>query len=225
MSPAMAPVLGVLGGMGPLATADFYQRLIALAGASRDQDHLPVIICADPRIPDRTQALFEHREGEVLSALLTQVARLEAAGAGAIAIPCNTAHHWLGQLSARTPLPFLSMPEAVMDKLARASPEARRVAILATRGTVRADVYGEALARRGLLACPLSDRVQQRVDATIAAVKSGRTEAASSCSPAPNCRSRRGRWPRALGSGLPSSTPPWRWPKPAWRGGAAASPA
>ena len=96
-------VLGVLGGMGPLASAQFMLRLTLLTPAHRDQDHIPTVLWSDPRIPDRTVA--EPSEGShPLPWLLRGLTALRSAGCGAIAIPCNTAHRWYQSMSEATSL-------------------------------------------------------------------------------------------------------------------------
>jgi len=96
-------MLGVLGGMGPMATVDFLKKLVEATPAARDQDHLGVMVAQAPGIPDRTGAILG--EGpDPLPAMTIALRRLEAAGATRIAIPCNTAHHWHGALQALTPV-------------------------------------------------------------------------------------------------------------------------
>ena len=92
------PVLGVLGGMGPLATVDFLRKLIEETPAARDEDHLPVIAWSVPQIPDRPAAITGNGESP-LPALLAGVHTLKAAGAVALAIPCNTAHYWYDDMA------------------------------------------------------------------------------------------------------------------------------
>src|SRR5687768_12963046 len=99
-------LLGILGGMGPLAGAAFAARLVALTPAERDQDHVPALLCNDPRVPDRSSARLGQGE-DPLEAMAAGVRLLERAGASLIAIPCNTAHLWYEQLAARTQVPLL----------------------------------------------------------------------------------------------------------------------
>lgn len=174
MSAAPHRVLGVLGGMGPLATADFCARLTALAGADRDQDHVPAVIVSDPRVPDRTEAIVSGREDEVVAALLAGLRRLEAAGAEGIAIPCNTAHYWLPRLVGASKLDWIAMQDAVLEALRAATPPGARVAVLATRGTLLADIYGPVLARGGYRRCYLSQAANAMVWSVIDKVKAGR---------------------------------------------------
>ncbi|WP_309139629.1 amino acid racemase [Siccirubricoccus sp. G192] len=110
--------LGVLGGMGPLASAQFMARLTLLTPAERDQDHIPALLWSDPRVPDRTAARLGGGE-DPLPALLRGLRGLEAAGCGAIAIPCNTAHGWFDALQAATGLPILHIVDAAAAELAR----------------------------------------------------------------------------------------------------------
>jgi len=95
-------VIGVLGGMGPAATADFYQKLIQATPAKTDQDHLKVVIFSNPHIPDRTAAI--RGEGpDPLPALVVSAETLIRAGADFLTIPCVTAHHFFDGLQAAVP--------------------------------------------------------------------------------------------------------------------------
>jgi aspartate racemase len=111
-------VLGVLGGMGPLASAHFMVRLTELTPAARDQDHIPAVLWSDPRVPDRTEARLAGG-ADPLPALLRGLRGLEEAGCGAIAIPCNTAHGWHAAMQAATPLPILHIVDAAAAELRR----------------------------------------------------------------------------------------------------------
>jgi aspartate racemase len=169
----MSRIVGILGGMGPLATADLYRKIILATPASRDQDHLHVVIDADPSVPDRSAAL----RGEAPDPtpwLLRGARRLEAAGAAFIAVPCNTAHAFLPALRPQLAIPILDMIEEAATRVRRDYPAARQVGVLATRGTIESGLYHRALAAHALKAVCPSDQVQGRlVDAAIAAVKAG----------------------------------------------------
>ena len=106
-------VLGVLGGMGPMAGATFAARVVALTPAARDQDHIPLVLCNDPRVPDRSSARLGQGE-DPLPAMLRGLRLLERAGATLVAIPCNTAHLWYDQLAAATSLPVLHIVGRVL---------------------------------------------------------------------------------------------------------------
>mgnify|MGYP001791910431 CR=1 FL=1 len=87
----MKKVLGVLGGMGPLATVDFLKKLVEETPAASDADHLPVIAWSVPQIPSRPAAIMGNGESP-LPAPLAGIRTLQEPGPGVIATPCNTAH-------------------------------------------------------------------------------------------------------------------------------------
>jgi aspartate racemase len=166
-------MLGVLGGMGPLATADFYEKLIALTSAACDQEHVPVLIYAVPQVPDRTAALV-NGGASPLPALLAGLRTLTAAGAQAIAIPCNTAHAWYDELAAASPVPILHIADAAADAAARIAGPGARLALVATSGTLAAGVYPRRFAARGFdCATPTDAEMRDLVMPGIGRVKAG----------------------------------------------------
>lgn len=170
----MSRVAGILGGMGPLATAEFYRRLIEATPVTTDQDHVPVIIDADPRVPDRTAALRGQGE-DPTPWLIRGAGRLVSAGASVIAVPCNTAHAFLPAVRARVSVPILDMIAETAGMAVTRHAGARCAGLLATRGTIESRLYHDAFARHGLTVLVPDDRIQLRgVDAAIALVKSGR---------------------------------------------------
>lgn len=148
MNESDVPVLGVLGGMGPLAGATFASRLVALTPAARDQDHIPVVLCNDPRIPDRSSARL-HGGADPLEAMLRGIRLLEGAGATLIAIPCNTAHLWYDQIAASTQRPVLHIIESVCEELERLGAAGCRVGLMGTAATLQLGLYRDPLVRRG----------------------------------------------------------------------------
>ncbi|HUZ00732.1 MAG TPA: amino acid racemase [Thermomicrobiaceae bacterium] len=166
--------VGVLGGMGPLATADLYRKIIDATPARRDQDHLHVIIDADPRVPDRTDALLRGGE-DPTPWLVAGACRLAAAGADFIVMPCNTAHAFLPQVQLEVTIPFVSMIEAATAEVARIVAPGSPVGILATSGTIAVGLYQHALERLGLRPLVPADTDQVRVETGIHLVKAGQT--------------------------------------------------
>ncbi|WP_433404619.1 aspartate/glutamate racemase family protein [Streptomyces sp. CA-146814] len=167
------PVLGILGGMGPLATADFYRRLVERTPAGSDQAHLPVVMWADPAVPDRTAALLGEGPSPV-PALVEGARWLQRAGASCIAVPCNTAHAYVEQLSKATGVEVLDMIRAALETAARCTPGLERVGVLATRGTRLTGLYERAGAGLGLDVVQVPAAVQEEyIDAAIRAVKGG----------------------------------------------------
>jgi aspartate racemase len=168
-------LIGVLGGMGPLATVDFLDQVVRLTDASCDQEHLPMVVANLPHTPDRSRAIVEGAENP-LPALIEGIDLLNRNGVALIVIPCNSAHHWYAELSKRSIAPILHISEASIAEL---PPTARRVALLATGGTLASDFYQTALAARGREAVLPSPAAQADVAACIAAVKAGEIDVAA----------------------------------------------
>ncbi len=137
-------MIGILGGMGPLATADFLRKLVEATPAERDQDHVPLLVYSVPQIPERVPAILGLGESP-LPAMAAGVGVLTRAGAQCIAIACNTAYHWFDALAAACPVPILHIADAAVAELG----DARRVGIVATAGTLRSGFYQQRLAAAG----------------------------------------------------------------------------
>lgn len=149
MNNASTPTcLGVLGGMGPLAGALFLTRLIALTPASRDQDHIPVLLRSDPRIPDRSAAMMSGGKSP-LPDMMQGIALLEDAGADCIVIPCNTAHLWYAQLAANSKAPVLHIVDAVLRDIRSHGLHAGKVGLLGTPATLALNLYQPVLREAG----------------------------------------------------------------------------
>jgi aspartate racemase len=168
-------ILGVLGGMGPLASAQFMVRLTLLTpDADRDQDHIPAVLWSDPRVPDRTEARLAGGE-DPLPALLRGLRGLEAAGCGAVAIPCNTAHGWFDAMRAATWLPILHIVDAAADELARLGVPGGRIGVMGTEGTLAMRLYQDRLDARGYeCLTPDPEAMARLVTPAIALVKANR---------------------------------------------------
>ncbi len=144
----MKKTIGILGGMGPLATADLYRKIVLLTDAGCDNDHIRVFIDSNCRIPDRTAAILSGG-ADPLPEMASALRNLEKCGAACIIMPCNTAHYFLPALQAQTAIPFISMLEATARACAAAYP-GKRAAILATRGTLATGLYERALEKEGV---------------------------------------------------------------------------
>lgn len=176
---ASVPLLGVLGGMGPLATVDFLGKLIGLTRARRDQEHIPTIVSSDPRLPDRSEAILNRREQTVQSELQARVDRLLAAGATAIAVPCNTAHHWMDRLDVPRHVRVLHIADAAIELLQQSVAAGGNVAILATPATLAVGMYQQRLSAAGYDALvPPPNIVNGSVLPAIHAAKAGDVRAA-----------------------------------------------
>jgi aspartate racemase len=134
--------------MGPAATADFYEKLIRATPAETDQEHLRVVMWADPTVPDRTAALLDGG-ADPTPFLVRGAEALKEAGADLIAVPCNTAHAFLPGIEAQVGVRIIHMIEETARHIAAMRPHVDRVALLATTGTVRAGLYQDWLSRTG----------------------------------------------------------------------------
>jgi aspartate racemase len=172
-------MIGVIGGMGPLATADFVQKVIAATPAEHDQEHVPMIISNDPRIPRRPAAILE-QAASPLPRLIDIRDRLIQAGATALVMPCNTAHFWYDELISGCTLPFPSIIEVTSQAAAKRTHENDRVGLVATRATLATGLLQNALRRSHRETILPSEQVtQQLMLPAIADVKSGNIDRAS----------------------------------------------
>jgi len=169
-------LLGVLGGMGPLATVDFLAKLVAATPAEGDADHVPHVTVSIPQIPSRVAAILRAGESP-LPALLAARERLRAAGATHYAMPCNTAYHWYDDLVAGLDAPFLHIADAAVDEVAASLAPGAPVGVIATEATHAIGLYSDRLARAGFrVRVPTADQ-NARVVEGIAAVKRGEAAA------------------------------------------------
>ncbi|HET7160089.1 MAG TPA: amino acid racemase [Burkholderiales bacterium] len=172
----MARLLGVLGGMGPLATADFFRKLIEETPAQRDEQHVPVVVYSVPQMPSRENAITHGSESPLPQMLagMTALSKLEV---GCVAIPCNTAHYWYDELQRSSQLPILHIADAACDELRKRGGTQSRVGLLCTEATIVARIYHDRLAAHDI-ECVLNTPAEREelVRFTIDAVKRGSLE-------------------------------------------------
>src|SRR5665647_331339 len=171
--PCSGLIVGVLGGMGPAATADFYTKLVVSTPAKTDQEHLAVVIWADPMVPDRTEALLNGGE-DPTPWLINGAKVLRDAGATIIVVPCNTAHAFLTPVIAAVDVPFLHMIAETSNRIAQLKPTVRVVGLLSTTGTQASRLYQDSLAKEEIdVITPNSVEQESLVMAAIKAIKAG----------------------------------------------------
>jgi aspartate racemase len=164
-------VLGVLGGMGPLASAQFMLRLTLLTPASKDQEHIPTVLWSDPRVPDRGLAGIPGA-ADPLPWLLRGIDGLKRAGCGAIVIPCNTAHAWYDQMTQEAGMPIPHIVDAAAEDLARIGIRPGRIGLMGTAATLRMKLYQQRLAGLGWECIePTGEQMTHLVTPAIAQVK------------------------------------------------------
>lgn len=159
--------IGVLGGMGPMATVEFFRRLVEATPAGSDQDHLHILIDNDPSVPNRTDALL-HDGPTPVPTLQAMAHRLADAGAQVLAMPCNTGHAYIDDIRAAVDVPIIDM----IAETARATSSAR-IGLLATDGTIESGLYHRAFHRHGIDVVVPGPDDRRTVMAAIAAIKAG----------------------------------------------------
>jgi len=169
--------LGVLGGMGPAAGAEFLKLLIALTPADKDQEHIPVILLSDPQVPDRTEALLGRGE-DPSARLLEDLLKLASWGADVLAVPCNTAHAFIDRFEARLPVPLVHIVEETLREAVSRNPAGGW--LIATEGTLASGIYESRASRMGFLLHRPDDNEQAIVNQVIRLVKANRTEDSAS---------------------------------------------
>lgn len=133
-------IIGVLGGMGPLATASFYTKLIEETQVSQDQDHFRVIIDSNPKIPDRTKAILYKGESPVEEMVKT-AQNLEKSGASVLVMPCITAHFFHDEIKRNISIPFYHVLKGVSDYLDTYYPSVERIGVLSTTATRETELF------------------------------------------------------------------------------------
>ncbi len=146
----MSELVGVIGGVGPLATAYFLDKVVRLTDADRDQDHVDLVVFNHASIPDRTAFVVGESAANPGPVMADDARRLESFGAQFLVLPCNTAHTFTEEIARAVTIPLLSIVGETIDEAQRRVPGLARAGILATTGTVRSGVYHRALAERGI---------------------------------------------------------------------------
>ena len=143
--------LGVIGGMGPLATQLFYKMVIEKTEAHTDQEHINMAILNHATMPDRTAAIMNDELDDLLKRLQEDASVLENWGADYLVIPCNTCHVLIDELQSKTEVPIINMIKAAVKKIKTVYGEGARVGIMATDGTVKMGLYQKECETQGLI--------------------------------------------------------------------------
>lgn len=151
------PILGVIGGLGPIATTHFMELTIRMTAARTDQENLDMIVYSFPSIPDRTDFILGRSQETPLPGMLSCGQALAAQGACCIAIPCFTAHYFYRELEAGIPVPIVNgIAETVRHLRENGITHA---GIMATDGTIRTGLFRHALEDAGIVpVLPSPDR-------------------------------------------------------------------
>jgi aspartate racemase len=153
--------LGIIGGVGPLATMFIGEMIVRRTKATKDQEHLHTIIDNDTNIPDRTAFILDNTKENPVPVIVADAKKLASVGADMIAIPCNTAHTFYDDIVDGSPVPVLHM---IRETAKRAYDlGAERVGILATTGTLTSRMYQDALEEFGITPVVPDDTMKEKV--------------------------------------------------------------
>lgn len=158
--------VGMIGGLGPAATVDLYDKIVKATPAKNDQEHFKLVVEQNPQIPDRTKCLLEGGDDPTL-AMYNCAKRLEADDCDCIIVPCNTAHAFVALIEPHVGIPFVNMQRVTMQEIQEKFGDKAVIGLMATTGTVRSGLYGEKAKAMGMPMFVPDDAHQQRVMAAI----------------------------------------------------------
>ncbi|MCR5484588.1 MAG: amino acid racemase [Clostridiales bacterium] len=159
----MDNAVGVLGGLGPMATIYFCELVLSMTRAERDQDHVNMIILNHAAIPDRTAYILKESGESPLPFMIDDALRLETAGAKFIVIPCNTAHYFIDEVKKNVSVPVLDIVRETVKEAKRRFPGMKRLGVLATDGTIITNTYKRACEEEGVEYAVPDESVQKEV--------------------------------------------------------------
>ncbi len=166
--------IGIIGGMGPLATADLFRKIVINTKAAKDQEHLRVFIDNNTEIPDRTAAILENGK-DPIPQLVNSATLLEKMGADLLIIPCNTAHYFNKEIQKSVTIPVLNMIELTRESLIKNG--VKKAALLATKGTIKSGIYQKVFENSCVeLIVPEEDEQTVIMDLIYKGVKAGKKD-------------------------------------------------
>lgn len=139
--------IGILGGMGPLATVELFKQIVENTDSYEDKGHIRIFIDNNPQIPDRTEAILSNGVSPVPE-LVSSAQKLKQMGADFLIIPCNTSHYFINQVQEKANIEIVNMIEETARYLSKKS--YKKVGILATSGTIESGIYSKYLKQYGI---------------------------------------------------------------------------
>lgn len=171
----MKQAVGVIGGVGPMATVYYMQRVIEMTKAGCDQEHINMLVFNDCDIPDRTAFITEKSPDNPLPVMVEDAKRLEAAGCEFVVIPCNTAHYFYDELEQAVEIPVVNIVEETIRYAIARVQDLSCVGIMATTGTIVTGTYQKYAERAGLsFAVPDEDEQDLLMQIIYDGVKAGK---------------------------------------------------
>lgn len=135
----MGKAAGILGGLGPMATVYFYEMVVRMTNAKKDQEHIDMVIMNKATTPDRTEYINGESDKNPAIDLINSAKKIQACGCSVIAMPCNTAHYFYDEIQANIDVKMLNMPKETVKYIKNKN--YKKVGILATKGTIKANIY------------------------------------------------------------------------------------
>lgn len=153
--------LGIIGGVGPLATMLIGEKIVRLTDAERDQDHIQMVITNNTQIPDRTDFILKKSRKDPVPIIIADAQRLKEAGAEVLILPCNTAHSFYERITAKIDLPLIHMVTETVQSAKQSG--SKKVGILATSGTMATKIYQKECKAAGMIPVVPEAKVQKMV--------------------------------------------------------------
>ncbi len=154
--------IGIIGGMGPMASQLFYKMVTEMTAAEKDQDHVSMVVLSDTAMPDRTGAILSGQYEDVRKKMLADAQMLENCGCQAIGVTCNTAHFFMDMIEKDVKIPIIHMIKETAKEIAKAY-GGQKIAILATDGTIKTGLYQKRLEELGLIPYIPEEELQREV--------------------------------------------------------------
>ena len=142
--------LGIIGGLGPMATAYFLELVVKMTDAKTDQEHIAMVILNHASIPDRTEYILDNTKPNPLPVMVADAKRLQNDGCDYIVIPCNTAHYFFDEIQKSVDVPIINILEETVSYAERTVPNLKCLGILATKGTIISGAYQNIIKKHGL---------------------------------------------------------------------------
>ena len=168
--------LGIIGGMGPLATVKLYEKIVLKTKASRDQDHLRILIDSNSKIPDRTAYILDKEKDDPRRELIASAKKLEEIGADYLIMPCNTAPYFYEDIKKEVAIDFLHMIDESGKYIVENYKDIKKVGLLATEGTIKAAIYEDIYRKYSIEVILPSTLEQKYITSLIYNIKEGKEE-------------------------------------------------
>lgn len=166
--------IGIIGGMGPMATVELFQLIVNNTKAYKDSEHIHIIIDNKPQIPDRTSAILYGTESPVES-IVSSAKELKSAGCDFIIIPCNTSHFYADEIQRRAKIKLVNMIEETAKEILRN--KYKIIGLLATTGTINTKIYENTCYKYGIeIVVPSKERQKKVMSFIYDTVKAGKKD-------------------------------------------------